>query len=64
MEPLFPLGHVVATQGIIALDLLLDTILDLLRRHQSGDWGDIIDKIAAKTNSLYAKDSDSCQCTQ
>ncbi len=38
---LFPLGHVVATQGVIALDLPLDTILALLRRHQTGDWGEI-----------------------
>ena len=40
-NPLFPLGRVVATQGVIALDLPLDTILALLRRHQTGDWGDL-----------------------
>ena len=40
-NPLFPLGHVVATQGVIALDLPLDTITHLLRRHQTGDWGDL-----------------------
>ena len=44
MEPLFSLGHVVATQGVIALDLPLDTIVDLLRRHQTGDWGEIGDE--------------------
>jgi hypothetical protein len=43
MEPLFSLGQVVATQGIIALDLPLDTITTLLRRHQTGDWGKIND---------------------
>ena len=43
-EPLFPLGRVVATQGVIALDLPLDTIVDLLRRHQMGDWGEIGDE--------------------
>ena len=38
-KPLFPFGQIVATCGVIALDLPLDTILALLRRHQSGDWG-------------------------
>lgn len=38
----FPLGQIVATPG--ALDLLDRTAInaeDLLRRHQSGDWGDV-----------------------
>ena len=43
MEPVFSLGRVVATQGVIALDLSLDTITTLLRRHQTGDWGEIGD---------------------
>jgi hypothetical protein len=42
MAPLFPLGRLVATQGAIAL---METAridpLELLRRHQSGDWGDL-----------------------
>jgi hypothetical protein len=39
---LFPLGQVVATPA--ALDLLdraAVNALDLLRRHQSGDWGNV-----------------------
>ena len=48
---LFPLGHVVATQGVIALDLSLDTITHLLRRHQIGDWGDI-DRRDIRENEL------------
>ncbi len=39
---LFPLGRLVATPG--ALRLLAETgttVADLLRRHQSGDWGDV-----------------------
>ena len=44
MEPLFSLGQVVATQGVIALDLPLDTITHLLLRHQTGDWGEIGDE--------------------
>jgi len=36
----FELGQVVATPG--ALDLLYrDDLHDLLRRHHSGDWGDL-----------------------
>jgi hypothetical protein len=42
MAPLFPLGRLVATRGAIAL---METAridpLELLRRHQSGDWGDL-----------------------
>jgi len=44
MEPRFSLGQVVATQGVIALDLPLDTITTLLHRHQTGDWGEIGDE--------------------
>jgi hypothetical protein len=38
MKPLFPLGKVCATPGVIALGLLL---IDYVRRHQCGDWGDL-----------------------
>jgi hypothetical protein len=44
MKTRFSLGQVVATQGVIALDLPLDTTLALLRRHQTGDWGEIGDE--------------------
>lgn len=45
MKPLFPLGQVVATPA--ALDALnIDGLLglELLRRHVSGDWGDLCDE--------------------
>ena len=42
MAPLFPLGRVLATPAAITL---METVridpLELLRRHQSGDWGDL-----------------------
>ena len=41
-RPRFPLGDVVATPG--ALDALCEAQqepLELLRRHQQGDWGDL-----------------------
>jgi hypothetical protein len=41
-EPLFPLGHLVATPGAIdVMERLEVTPLALLGRHVSGDWGDI-----------------------
>ncbi len=54
MESLFSLGQVVATQGVIALDLPLDTITNLLRRHQNGDWGEIGDE-DRRENELSVK---------
>ena len=54
MEPRFSLGQVVATQGILALDLALDTITHLLRRHQTGDWGEINDE-DRRENELSVK---------
>jgi hypothetical protein len=44
-QPLFPLGQVVATPG--ALEALVTAGQDpqeLLHRHQSGDWGDMVDE--------------------
>ena len=39
-KPLFEMGHVVATPGV--LDLLSKRkILKLLKRHGRGDWGDL-----------------------
>ena len=42
MAPLFSLGRVVATPGAIALmeAARIDPV-QLLQRHQSGDWGDL-----------------------
>jgi len=40
--PLFRLGQVVATPGALeALQAAGQDPLDLLRRHQSGDWGEV-----------------------
>lgn len=40
--PLFPLGQIVATPGALqALAKASQTPFALLRRHQSGDWGDV-----------------------
>ena len=39
---LFPLGQVVATPAALELlDRAAVNALDLLRRHQSGDWGNV-----------------------
>jgi hypothetical protein len=42
LQPLFPLGRVLATPGALALmDELNISGAALLRRHVTGDWGDI-----------------------
>ena len=42
MTPLFALGRVVATPGALsALEEAGVEALGLLRRHQSGDWGEV-----------------------
>lgn len=39
---LFQLGQVVATPGALdALDRAATNAMDLLKRHQSGDWGNV-----------------------
>lgn len=38
MTPRFALGRIVATSGVVALNLDLES---LLRRHHCGDWGDL-----------------------
>ena len=41
-HPLFPLGQEVATPGALAaLQEARQLPLELLRRHQQGDWGDL-----------------------
>ena len=48
MAGLFPLGRLVATPG--AIDLIRsageDLLPTLLKRHQSGDWGDVLEEDA------------------
>ena len=42
MIPRFPLGSIVATPGALAaLDRAGDTATAFLRRHVSGDWGEL-----------------------
>ena len=39
---LFPLGQIAATTGALeALDRTAVNAMDLIRRHQSGDWGNV-----------------------
>ena len=39
---LFPLGQIVATPGALeALDCAAINAMDLIQRHQSGDWGNV-----------------------
>lgn len=38
IKPLFPLGELLTSPGVIRFGINLDR---LLRRHQCGDWGDI-----------------------
>lgn len=55
MKALFPLGRVVATPG--ALELLRQEntqYIELLQRHQSGDWGKVPPEDAAE--NTYAVD--------
>ncbi len=41
-EPKFPLGRVVATPGALtALEESGEEASEYVRRHQSGDWGDV-----------------------
>ncbi len=52
MKPLFTLGHVVATPGALAaIGVSGDDLSTYLRRHQSGDWGEI-DAHDRKENKL------------
>ena len=42
--PKFDLGHVLATPGaIVAIEFARASLLELLRRHLTGDWGDLSD---------------------
>lgn len=42
MKPLFPLGHLVATPAALELmDHHAINSQELIRRHQSGDWGNL-----------------------
>lgn len=51
MKALFPLGQVVATRGVMALDPLPDLAI-LVSRHASGDWGDALDPDDRIANNL------------
>jgi hypothetical protein len=52
MAPLFTLGGVVATRGAIALmEAARIDPLELLRRHQSGDWATSARRTGARTTT-------------
>jgi hypothetical protein len=68
-RPLFPLGQVVATPGAISrMEQLGIEPIDLLRRHVTGDWGDIhpddrgLNELAladgSRIFSVYGKDDE------
>ncbi len=59
---LFPLGRVVITASAHTR-LSEQTVLASLVRHANGDWGEVCEKTAAKTNSRLSADSDFCRCT-
>ena len=50
-EILFTTGEVVATAGLMALDLPQQTLFDLVARHVRGDWGDLEDDDKAANDS-------------
>jgi hypothetical protein len=55
MAPFFPLGRVVATPGAIAvMEAAQIDPVQLLRRHQSGDWGDLARRTGARTTTRLA----------
>ena len=54
-KPLFPLGQIVATPAVIAhFNEHHQSILPLLRRHVSGDWGELCAEDLAAQCDLIA----------
>ncbi|HEY8037954.1 MAG TPA: hypothetical protein VIF37_20455 [Methylobacter sp.] len=57
-QPLFDLGQTVATPGALeALEQVGVSAVSLLRRHQSGDWGDLGDEDLAENNAALHRGS-------
>lgn len=55
-RPRFPLGQVVATPGVsVALRTAGQLPFAFLRRHQSGDWGDIAEEDKAENELSVAQ---------
>lgn len=45
LAPRFPLGQLVATPGVMdALNHANNELLQMVRRHRVGDWGDLCDE--------------------
>ena len=40
-QPLFPIGKLVMTRGVADAGFALDALLSLVRRHVTGDFGEI-----------------------
>jgi len=55
-NPKFKLGHVVATQGIEALDLSEKQIGSMLSQHVGGNWGAVCDEDKETNNYALAND--------
>ena len=53
MKTLFPLGRIVATPNALE-NLTQEDIMPVLRRHASGDWGDL-DEEDKRANDLALK---------
>ena len=49
LEPLFPLGEVLTSPGVKEFGI---DIYRLLRRHQSGDWGEVLCSEDIEANDL------------
>jgi hypothetical protein len=49
----FPLGQIVATRGVLALEDS-PALLPYLARHASGDWGDVCDDDKAANDDALA----------
>jgi hypothetical protein len=53
-EPAFPLGHLVMTPNA-ARSLTRRAMLDALRRHASGDWGDLPGEDASQNDAALCR---------
>ena len=40
-QPLFPIGKLVMTRGVAAEEFIMDELLNLIRRHVTGDFGEV-----------------------
>jgi len=53
LKPLFPLGRLLLSPGSVALGI---DLMRLIRRHQTGDWGDLCAEDRAANQEALASD--------